>query len=278
MKYLFITLMILSSCTSATEDDKDSEVIYSLDDSDSLSKYSYFVYGGINFIDTLDKNRGAIVQGTGFFIANNNNLYFITAKHVLAVPNEPAIKKVTPKSNDSLMNIYMEDGSERANMPIFYLNVKKIRDTTKDVTFVFSPDVISYKVTDSEHLHINDINQFIPSYLPKRMGDICIFGFASSGNSFEGAKFAANPKSKVLIKKYSFGYKNEYEKSKIDYFDYVVTPTDYKVTESLHGYSGSPAFVKDLDTNKWVFLGITAGVHPDFNLMFFVKPEFIKTE
>jgi len=276
MKYIIGYIALFFSCTSTIKDEEQSpQTVISKNDFDSLGKYSHFVYGAVNFIDTSGRNRGAVVQGTGFFIKNKGRLYFITAKHVLAIPDEPAIKKVTPKSNDSLMNVYMQDGTARSNMPIFYLNIKKIRDTTKDVSFINSPDVISYEVVNKEKFLINTIDNFLPTYLPENMGEICIFGFASSGNTFKGAHFVVNAKSHISIKKYSLNHRYMHDKNEYDSFNYVITPTEYQVAENLRGFSGSPAFVKDLNTNKWVFLGVMAGIHPYSNLMFFVKPKFI---
>ena len=231
----------------------------------------------LKFRDTSGKAHGAFKEGSGFFIKDKGKLYFITANHVLAMPDFP-LKGTITSDSDSIMIVCEDDGISKSSPCLFELNVKNFREKTKSVKFIYSPDVTAYEVLNKDNYPVNIIESYSAYYLPKKMGEISVWGFPADKNKLEKGNFIVNPKSQITTKKYSLKYDYKFPekgKMKIDSFNYVINPTDYKVVENLRGYSGSPAFVKDLSTNKWVFLGVMAGIQPELNLMFFVKPTYI---
>ena len=286
--YPFV-LVIFIGCTSPTPNSDASfdSTVYKeaikykpVGQVDSLKKYSYFLSGAVKFRQPSGIASGALIEGSGFFINRNNKVYLITAEHVLSSLELKAYGVITPDS-DSTIAVFTNDEMQRYADIILRINVKKIRATSRDprLQFVDFPDVYAYEVPDYKKYKIDTMGSY-PLGLPKKPGEIIIYGFPSKNNESNNKGLlaiheASLIKTKIYDIKQNYYFPPSYKKTGVDSFNIVISPKDLKLDASFRGYSGSPAFVKDLNTGKWFFLGVFTGVDIINNSLFCVKTSFI---
>ena len=121
--FVFFVLLLSGSCCFGQ--------YYSYNPADSLVKYSYFLQG---YIDSTT----SVTQGTGFFINNNGEKLFVTAKHVLSGCRFNGSKD--RNLPDEMVLYYNEDYLRFRSFP---LNIKEIKDTTACLQYYLSPDIIA---------------------------------------------------------------------------------------------------------------------------------------
>lgn len=253
--------------------------------SDSLIKYSYFIMG-VNYGDSSATQYLAQSQGSGFFIKYKSDTFFITAKHVLDGCDDNLVKHTYAPDR---MSISLHDENGKPTYQWLSVFTKTIKDTSVCRLFAMYPDIIGYKVNNVHKYKIYLIENFSNTGLPKKKGNIKIFGFPSMANHEMLGNmpiYVDKPASNLLIKKFNlyannqFSINNEISFSNrkiihIDYFNYAINTTDIIIDEKIKGYSGSPCFIKDLTTDKWVFFGIQVAINPALNNLYIIKPKFI---
>ena len=250
---------------------------FSQNDYDSLRKYSYYIVGTFDNLDSGKIVSTGRVTGTGYFIRHDEKLYFITARHVLAGTDE-LCRKIIPSDNEGLMNISLVNDSGIIQDEVITLNVKTIRDTTACNYLQLSPDIIAYEIDDSGNHKIYSVEKFLPTYLPKERGEIITFGYRDSLDA-DGV-FVTRESIPLITNKYRLYNNYQFYRGKengVDSINYLVGQRDslFNINE-VQGHSGSPAFIKDNKCNRFVFLGTLVGMsYVTYNLSF-VKPSFIK--
>lgn len=250
---------------------------FSQNDYDSLRKYSYYILGNYDNLDSGTVVSTGRITGTGYFIRQYGKTFFITAKHVLAGTDE-LCNKMVPASDSGLMSIALVNDAGVMQPEFIPLNVKAIRDTASCDYLQLSPDIISYQIKNPENYTIYSIEHFLPSYLPANRGEIISFGYRDSLDVTDGSPISRES-IPIVTTNYQVYINYEFYRGKengVDSINYLVGLRDslFSIRE-LQGHSGSPAFIKDTKRNRFVFLGTLAGMNYLTNNLSFVKPLFI---
>jgi hypothetical protein len=237
---------------------------------DSLRKFSYLITQRIK-----GQNDSIIrLQGTGFFIREKGKLFLLTAKHVL-VPVENDCRKLNYPNDEGIMYINLVTEKGNINGQHIPINVKKIRDTSQCYDIRISPDFISYEITETNNYKIYSIESLIKQ-LPNKLGEIKIWGYPQKTSSDNNGVYESTGSELLNTKNYY--PKTDYfytSKKDVDYINNMIRLNDLKVNTTYGGYSGSPAFIKDNNTNKWVFYGLMPAIDTP-NIVFITKPNLIK--
>lgn len=243
---------------------------------DSLKKYTYYIAAQQPINDTIN----SALQGTGFFVRDNGRLFLVTAKHVLTgcqnKLNDTCTPPTKPQYYPDFANVYLTKDGTPTSKSIF-LDIRIIKDTANCASQGLNPDIIVCEVQNNTGDTIYSIEKFLNNKIPKKKGDISIYGFPSKTIPQLYGFIALASVSHLpitnykLVNNYSFiGCK------KIRYTDsinYVVIPKD-SIDYNLYGYSGSPVFIFDKKQKKWNFIGVFTATAD--TLFLFCKPLFIK--
>lgn len=256
-------------------------------DYDSLKKYSYYIEGVSyvdNYLQTYERS-----EGSGFFIKFKSDTYYITAKHVLDGCNDYLVKEPYAPNR---MSIRLHDENGKLNNERIFIYTETVKDTSVCRLIELYPDIITYKIHNSNHYKIYTIENFSSFELPKIKGDIIIFGFPMIANhEIIGNEqiYVEKPASELLIKNYEFYELHEFVTNleisfsnrnivNIDSSNYAINTNDIFIDERIKGFSGAPCFIKDLSTGNWLLLGIEVGINPSFNNLYIIKSQFILDE
>jgi hypothetical protein len=133
--------------------------------SDSLSRFSYTIFGQMGNTPVLD-------MGTCSFIKSNENIFLITAKHVL-YHCDSLTKKLSPKFNIALVYLPENSGFIQFEIP----------ETHDSCTVDYKDlDLFIFKIDNKWRNKINTIEDFIlPTF--KKYGKMEIFGQGLIGDS-----------------------------------------------------------------------------------------------
>jgi len=240
---------------------------------DTLRKYSYFIIGFKNVGD----DKLAPGSGTGYFLRKENDLFFITAKHVICPCDykdtcKPSIKR---EQYPDLMEIYLSQKNGMFNYKSIPLYIKPYRDTCKCIWPPIHPDLISYKVSSSFTDTVYTLDKFLNMPLPDKKGSISIHGYPANEYTVQGS-FREQNSSHLFIDNYKFfdnyKYKNCEGSYSIDKQDYIVSTNDIEIDKTF-GYSGSPVFIFDRKIRQWVFIGTFTATVEDGKMQI-IKPDF----
>ena len=220
---------------------------------EDLKKYSYLVSG-----DTILSIGKGHMQGTGFFIKREDKIYFVCAKHTLSGCND---KNVKDDRSPNIMYIHVGD-------MLIPIDVKPIKDSAPCLPMVLDPDIIAAPINTAEinQVDINVINEH-EGNLPQKFSELIIWGFPNSESritSFQSKDISILTNLYVEVD----------NKPYTDNIHYCTEIKDKNV-KGTAGFSGSPAFLKDVDSGKFVFIGIFVGVHPDANGLYIVQPKYL---
>ncbi|CAN5742772.1 hypothetical protein BH11BAC4_BH11BAC4_26790 [soil metagenome] len=251
---------------------------FAQNDYDSLRKYSYYIVGTYNNWDSGNLVSTGRITGTGYFYRQDSNLFFITAKHVLTGTDE-LCRKMIPANDSGLMTISLVNDAGIMQPGFLSLNAKMIRDTSACNFLQNSPDIISYEIYNPENYKIYSVEHFFPSYLPTERGKIITFGYRDSLDKSENSYISRE--SIPLLTNY-YGLYTNYKfyrgnENGVDSINYLVEPRDalFSMLE-IQGHSGSPAFIKDVKRNRFVFLGTLVGMSYVNKNLSIVKPPILK--
>lgn len=250
MKYSLLLYLTFSiGCSSAKQNNQTDKP------SDSLKKYSYYIGFEVVKFHSGGMATISVGNGTGFFIRQKDGLYLITAKHNV-VPCENG-EKLFLKN----LFVWLQDRhgvpTEKVSIdPIQFLNLQ-CREQKNDT------DAIAIKVI--KPISVYSIESFL-SNIPTELNEVEMWGYP------ENKKDTSNRLDYELISNtllpsgsYSFETKQDSATKEIDWTNsYLVSRTSIN-NNSRSGYSGSPTFMKDKKTGKFVFIGLNWG-HGDFGI------------
>lgn len=241
---------------------------------DSLSEYSYLLFSSTLLNTSPDKSANSPGrQATGFFVKVDSLIFFVTAKH--AVENDYINDSDKNNFPDSL-NIYSHysDPFNDITIPTFRNNAKNY-----DKEGLNNVDVYCFDVTDlvkGFRLNAFEITQLQNDFTPANynFNKIKLFGFPESKNIIKVETIQITPPYRFQTNKFiiSESFLNQIGNDRgIDYVNYEIRLLDTKVDSELAGFSGSPIFIQNSQTNKWEFLGILVAINPIRNSIYVVK-------
>ena len=244
MKFLtFLLLFIIISCTStnhSTSTNRNSDIF--------LKEYTYLVFH--------NSEKGSLFCA-GFFTKHKKDLYFITANHIAAIPEDSITILIDPQKNIKIQ-ISIEDGKKRkleTNFAEYDLYIKKVN---------------SYFLGK-----VSTINKFIPDYKHfdfSNVKHIIYFGFPNVVNEpvYDFKKvYPSHVKSEdTIVGTYNY-IRYSSKLNKYDTINYITKSTNGSY--SGEGDSGAPVFFKI--GNQYYFGGMcTAGVG-SLAIAYILRPE-----
>lgn len=265
MKCLIIAAIIPLCVSCQNVDNRHAE---------ELKKYTYYIVGFRH-----ESSVKYFRNGSGYFIKDNNQLFFVTAQHVLngcefVDTCKPIVKTPYPDT----MQIYLTTEGKFNGRKIT-IDIRKIKDTSVCASIPYTPDLIAYKIDDPIPDTVYTINDFLPFTLPKKKSEIDIYGFPYLANIDKEGYYMESPASHLSFNKYEFYNYYPYKinacnvsKTIIDSMNYVVKTTNISY-DSLRGYSGSPVFIRNRKNNKWAFIG-TFVAKVEYDKYAITKPEY----
>lgn len=223
-------------------------------DSTDLRKYSYFISG-----DTILGIGKGHVQGTGFFIKRNDKIFFVCAKHTLSGCNDHNEKD---PGTPNLMDIHLANGDS------IKIDVKAIKDTAPCLPIVLDPDIFvvsidSGKANDKTIWFVNELE----GRMSEKFSELVVWGYPNNEDKievFESHKFSVFIDVPVVVE----------GKAYVDKIHYCIGIED-RAVEGLVGFSGGPVFLKDPNSEKFVFIGVMVGTHKSANGLYVVQPKYL---
>lgn len=230
-------------------------------DFDSLKKYSYRV-------DGVSPNIPSFVDGTGCFFRKGGQLYFITAKHVLS---GCTMKGKSIFKDDDYPDVLLVSGkSDSDRYAGLAIPIRKIRDSLPCLPLLEDPDIIAIPVENKWHIKVYSIENFISSPIDIN-GEVKVFGFPSDSNYKNNRRnFSAGAGN---LHWFSGDYDLDVRSS---IFNNLLLNKNKKIPidSSLKGYSGSPVFFKEQNSNQWKIAGVLSGtLTTSLKQTFFVVPK-----
>lgn len=229
IKFLFITLWFLTGTS-----------FYKIkQNSNELDKYSYDLFG----YTVANKNILIPAGGSCFFIRKDSRLFLITAAHVINGCDDSGKIRSNYPSKFSVLEI-SEKGYPTT---LASINVIHLQQTLKCPAY---PDiaVIEVSSTDSKLDKINSVESFIkPPF--KQTGNLYMAGFPSIKNPTNDLEHLVRVKKSLVIE----------NKREIFYGDSIAIgfPQDSVFADTmLNGFSGSPIFVQEKNSNNFRILGV----------------------
>lgn len=255
MKY-FILFLIISywSCKSKDKSlnktTKDT-LVHSISfhgkySTDSLSKYSYVLYG------RQKENRNKGKGGTGFFIRYENTLYFITADHLLSSFDQLTQEKEKPYPDTFFIKLFTKETNKDTFYPLDITTLKKI---TKKVPPFGGPDALVVNADKLKDYKIYSIEDFLFEY-PEQVnitGSI-IFGFPTNTDLDTYIKKPPSILMGGVCDNFHTSIKRTGYGNIVDTFNYRLDFLNGGGV--IEGYSGSPVFIKIPEYTTHVFGGI----------------------
>lgn len=238
-----------------------------LNNPSNISDFSYFIYG--------DKNINSIEQGTGFFLTKGSQLYFATSAHLIVSWDFKNNIATYPQIDTFYIRLPRKNSTEFYFFPI---GVKNIRESSaKGYAFQY-PDVCLVKMPNLKDYKINIINLDKNNYpIKDRISEVFISGYPVNDTVNDRKTYMALPptvsEGKILT----------------DYFKKVIW-TEHGISDSINyqikiikgpsksGMSGSPIFIRTLNSNEMIFGGIVVMGDPITKDIHAIRPEFVLKE
>lgn len=217
--------------------------------SDSLSKYSYPLLGF-----STDSGKFSPSGGTCFFIRSNGKIFLVTARHVITGCGIATNRNDYPEQFTII-------GSLTAGVNFIPINVKGAKTLFPcPDTLLNDPDIFAMEVTGEGTSKLNSVEQFIKP--PFRQTDnIDMYGFP-------GVDYFKHPEAFVIPEVAHQHIEREgtiiYDRSSdsirqtVDSSNFIVVNKNLNVATTLRGFSGSPVFLKELNSNEIRLLGVFA--------------------
>jgi len=206
--------------------------------SDSISKYSYTIFGQIGKTPQLD-------MGTCSFFEKNGDLFLITAKHVLFSCDSLTNKQV-PKFE--IVTIFLPADFQFLQFRIPILNDSCIIDY-KD------PDLFVHEVDNSWIGKVNTIGRFVKPPI-QNFGKLEIFGQGMKGDS---SYLGFDKQHNIELKQNLFKFYSSPpvpDSNFVDTVHHFVETKEILVGSWMKGFSGSPVFLQDIESHSWRFCGV----------------------
>jgi hypothetical protein len=217
-----------------------------------LQNFAYLAYA--------KTNSGGAYLGVGFFIKSKRNFYFLTAKHVAAIPSDT-------------LNVLVCDTCSEPNRTIKI----DISSASKTINPIFGDtDIYIHKIDKKVAKKINSIEAFVvkdyKKFNFKKIESIFIYGFPDTSNNFTFDLINTFPR-KIMTKASIIGSYDLVRYSptlnRYDSINYWAKAVDD--TFASEGDSGAPVFFKI--NNHFYFGGMcVSGIHT-LNVISIVRPE-----
>lgn len=244
---------------------------------DSLSQYSYLLFGSTLLNADHKSTIPTGKQGTGFFVKIDSSVYFVTAKHTITnyLKNDD-LKKDFPDS----LNVYSHYSD-----PFNYITIPAgwVSDSIRSNEGLKDPDMFAYDVTNSMKILKPDAieislleNDFAPG--KANFNKIWILGFPQIKNKIIGEVIQITPPYRFESKSFhvSENFPNQIGNDRgIDYLNYEVLIKDAIINSGFAGFSGSPVFIQNGDSLKWQFMGIIVATNQIRNSIYVVKKDVV---
>lgn len=227
----------------------------------SLMKYSYFIYG-----NNLDHS---IQQGTAFFIRRNKKIYLGTARHLITGYDDVKGAMENNYPDTLYVRIYDKD-----NKPYFLpINIKSIKETTKQDLFYQSPDLYFYRIIIPQKFKVNTLEKYILNFSMSNQQPENVFACGYP------IKRGLDDRKTHMILSPTIAYGRlftEYSKTlgvdnTMDSLDY---PIKYNGDDIHQGFSGCPAYF--ILNGNIIFGGVFFMFNSKRNIAYFVRPEVVR--
>ena len=236
---------------------------------DSLSNYSYFVYGLIN--------KRAIKQGTAFLVRKNNKVYIGTALHVLSgleFDNDSLISdNLFPDS--VFLRLYRKDNNKAY---FFEFDIKAAKILAKHLNILDHPDFLFLEIKVPSFCKIYSIETPIKNYkAPKKFPlNILIYGYPVNDFETNSSIYVRLPAERTDLVCSVDDYNKPFFWSHTEKFDKNILTFPNNEDKIRRGYSGSPVFFIDKKDVKFTGMLIMDTTHENNKTVDLVKPEYIK--
>ncbi len=191
----------------------------------------------------MDSERVNIATGTCFFIRQQDRLFFVTAKHVLAGCRDDNSKN--PNFPDT-MHVILHSGSNLNTGNIGFTS-KEITDTIDCNKITASPDIIVLEFEDQ----VKDVYS-VDSFLSTPSNNaitFVLFGFPGT-EMYKGSPHFAAASKIYGEQSRNWQLTNDGVVDTVNYYLFANT------SDNLDGFSGSPVFIRERKTDKWQLVGI----------------------
>ncbi len=217
--------------------------------------------------------------GTCYFIKKNNRTFLVTAKHVITRTNIACGEKTI-----NTMTIAILDTLQDGNIDSFITIRIPPLNSYNSSDSINNPDVIVFEVKEKGIDRLKSVENFIMPEL-RYTNNTEIFGFNSVCFPHEFGRLIIKCASHVHIDSTNtIFYNGSPTNNNIpDTAYYMLVNKNLDVSEYMHGFSGSPIFIKDLNTNRYRLIGtfsIFGGDSVNKDLKFYQIPkiEYITNE
>jgi hypothetical protein len=208
-------------------------------------------------------------MGTCSFIKRGDNIYLVTAKHVL-YDCDSASNHIKVKPDMALLNLL-------GTLNITQLRIPMPTDTCMDEDK--DPDLTVIKMDKSLIGKVNTIDEFIIPPLTQ-FGKLMIFGQGMKGDSIS---LRFDQQHKIEIEENSFTFYSSPPVKDTNFIDSIhifIETRKTTVGNWMKGFSGAPVFLRNTKTGGWRFCGIfVQGIYPvskEFpGGLILVKPDYI---
>lgn len=230
-------------------------------DTSSLYKYTYLLYG---------KTRsGRVVQASGFLVKKNNQVYLVTACHVINGWHFESFEKEDSYPDTLFLRVNIKNTDSSLFIPIDISKIKNIKSQPD------WPDVYFYRLTLNPILELYTIDALIVKNEPAASSPehVLVYGFQPGELDFERSGFLKLKPQKTVT---HFPDKDAY----------ACSPMAYEVSYSGNtlgpGNSGSPVFflsetlANGKKTLKVLFGGLLFAGNPSLHRASVIRPEVIK--
>jgi hypothetical protein len=230
-------------------------------DTSSLDKYTYLIYG---------KTRSAcVVQATGFLVKKNNQVYLVTACHVINGWRFESFEKEDSYPDTLFLRVNLKNTDSSTFVPIDISKIKNIKSKAD------WPDVYFYKLNLSSQFKIYTLDDLIhqKEEATRVPTEVLIYGFQIGDVDFERSKFLRLKPQKAIA---HFPDKDAYACSPIVY------DVGYAGNTLGPGNSGSPVyFIYESHANvrkqiKLRFGGLLFAGNAPAHSASVIRPEVIK--
>jgi hypothetical protein len=238
---------------------------------DSLKKFSYFIFG--------ITSQNSIAQGTASFIKYNDEIYLLTAAHVLDGWDYASNTSKGNYPDTFYVRVFTKNNMKPEFIPIL---TKDIKEKSEKKYFFEKADLLILKIQIPDNCVVNTLEGFIdwaniPTDEPR---DVLVFGYPVDNMDNDFGHYMNNINSQeatgTIKQKYSTPVRF-FENNAVDTINYVAF---YKSGKVDHGYSGSPTFFlyksdKDNSIIKISFGGVLCIRNEMQRYMTIVRPEII---
>ena len=241
---------------------------------DSLQKYSYLIFG-FKFSGTKEGQYLKLdpVQGTCFFIRSNERLFLVSAKHVFSPWRyKLANTRKLGSMPDTLLIKVLDTSNRIITIP---LNIQGLnKDTTTGLSLAQDPDAVVFEIKNKAHYKLNSIEGLIQDPQDYILSDVVLYGYPLTVDirPLDPDKYLAQESFIIegnSITDFYSPVKFRNDGKILESFDYFTFQRDNNKIKG--GPSGSPVFLRDYNSGRWLFGGVYSSASGANNTAIVVK-------